>query len=197
MIFIYIYPVIVLGADSIDVCSASSQEANQGYLRSPSYPDIPIKYPAVRQLCRCQLRAVGSELERSSTVITLRILDLALTIPGIAAAARDEEKDGTIDDEVDDPCRSNYLHVTGLDRRCGGQTTVDAPEMTDVDIGGDDTLIVEFKSDSSRQQIDRGFWIDFSGRQLHQLIVFQSIIWLWFRILYYKRIMPAKEDSNF
>jgi hypothetical protein len=159
-------PSHVAETNSVDICSSASLEAPKGYLRSPSYPEAPSQYSPKRQLCQCQVRAAVSDSSQrsSTTVVTARILDLSLALPVGSTPALGS--DGSVSDE-DNSCHSNYLHVTGLDRRCAGHATPDLPETVDVDVGSGETLVVEFRSEPGRQQLDRGFWIDFNSRLQH------------------------------
>lgn len=95
-----------------------------------------------------------------TTVVTARILDLSLALPVRVTPTQEPDEGGR---DENDSCQSNYLHVTGMDRRCAGHATADLPETVDVDVSSGETLLVEFRSEPDRQQLDRGFWIDFSS----------------------------------
>lgn len=142
-------------SESIDICSSlrTVVAGGAGFIRSPTYPDVG--HEPAKRLCQCRLRATGHD---QPTSVTVRILDLSLTIPS-------GDHPGNDDNDVDDEgqCHSNYLHVTGLVRRCSGHVTADLPDSTEVDVSGSEALIVEFQSDAGKARVDRGFWIEFSS----------------------------------
>lgn len=80
--------------------------------------------------------------------------------------------------DSDQRCQSNYLDVSGLERRCGGPTHVTDVGTDAVDVTRDEVIVeYQFDTGSRHHHLQRGFWLEFHGIvEYHNTIIWNKIV---------------------